>query len=117
MEYGLLQKAVQNKGGKGDKRISNQKRSDAVIAFRSIVADLCRMECSPCLAGVIGRSGNTNAMHGDNRQSRMVKGEGREVPGKDGIAESKFHLNSSSVDDTTHSLRVTQWQTTDKHQG
>jgi len=32
VEYGLLQKAVQNKGGKGDKRIIDQKRSDVGIS-------------------------------------------------------------------------------------
>ena len=32
VEYGLLQKAVPNKGGKGDKRIIDQKRSDVGIS-------------------------------------------------------------------------------------
>jgi hypothetical protein len=71
VEYGLLQKAVPNKGGKGGKRIIDQKRSDAVIAFRSIVADLGRMECSPCLAGVDWRS--SIAMHCVFRLSWVVE--------------------------------------------
>jgi hypothetical protein len=71
VEYGLLQKAVQNKGGKGYKRIIDQKRLDAVIAFRSIVADLCRMECASCLAGVGWRS--SIAMHCVDRLSWVVE--------------------------------------------
>jgi hypothetical protein len=94
VEYGLLQKAVPNKGGKGDKRIIGQKRSDAVIAFGSIVADICRMECSPCLAGVNCRS--SNAMHGVFRLSWVVERVGS-WKGWLTTAESKFHLETSSV--------------------
>ena len=95
MEYGLLQKAVPNKRGKGGQKDHRPKalgRWD--IAFWSIVADLCRMECYPYQAGLDWPA--SNAMHCIFRLSWVVERVGS-WKGWLTTAESKFHLNSSKV--------------------